>query len=241
MRYLAHFPKLRKLVAQALIAGFVAVPATAGQSGTTAASAEIAVQSLAGDDVSLSALRGEVIVVNFWATWCIPCREELPLLESVSRDYATDGVRFVAVSTDEPSTRHLIPAAIEEAGVTFDNWVGATTVDMKRLGLGTELPATAVLARDGTIVARMFGVVTEHGLREQIERALQAEPGRPLVAAEVRAGKDSCCDGEQECDHHEDATATDVHADEHDHDCDEEAHGHEDAAVTEDTASLVPS
>jgi thiol-disulfide isomerase/thioredoxin len=193
-----------------------------------------------GDDVTLSALRGDVVVVNFWATWCIPCREELPLLESLSRAYAEEGVRFVAVSTDEPSTRHLIPAAIEEAGVTFDNWVGATTVDMERFGLGTELPATAVLTRDGTVAARLFGVVTEQGLRKQIRRAIDAEPGQPIVAADVHSGKDSCCNGEEECEHDGDAAAADTHDDDHDHDC-EDAHGNEDASVTEDNASLVPS
>jgi thiol-disulfide isomerase/thioredoxin len=231
--------KLPRLIAATLIAGAVAAPAAA-QHGAKDAPPELTLHTLAGDGVSLSEFRGEVVVVNFWATWCIPCREELPLLESLSHAYAQDGVRFVAVSTDEPSTRHLVPAAIEEAGVTFDNWVGATTRDMKRLGLGTELPATAVLSRDGAIVARLFGVVTENGLREQIERATRAEPGRPLVIAEVRADKDSCCDGEQECDHHGDAAAAGAHGDAHDHDC-EDAHGHEDAAVAEDNASLVPS
>ncbi len=56
--------------------------------------------TLSGQDISLSALRGNVVVLNFWATWCGPCKKELPLLDAAARKVERNGLRIVAVTTD---------------------------------------------------------------------------------------------------------------------------------------------
>ena len=62
-------------------------------------------KDLAGHAHKLSELRGSIVVVNFWATWCAPCREELPLLSQLSHQYAGKNLRFIAISADEPGNR----------------------------------------------------------------------------------------------------------------------------------------
>lgn len=198
--------------------------------------------SLGGSDGqprALSDLRGDVVVVNFWATWCLPCLEELPLLERLSREYEARGVRFIAASADDESTYDKIDRVIAGAGVTFEVWRGATTLDMRGLGLGTALPATAVVGRDGRVAAGINGLVTEAQLREALEAALS---GQPLEARH---------DGVQDDDHdlhidtakHQDGDAEAAldaghdHAHDHGHDHD---HAHDHAPHGTD-ASLVPS
>ncbi|MGH7462585.1 MAG: TlpA disulfide reductase family protein, partial [Longimicrobiales bacterium] len=68
------------------------------QAGDTAP--KFAAVTLAGDTVSLSALRGRAVLLNVWATWCIPCRDEMPALETLHRERANDGLRVVSVSID---------------------------------------------------------------------------------------------------------------------------------------------
>jgi thiol-disulfide isomerase/thioredoxin len=71
---------------------------------------ELALKDLSGQKQRLSALKGNNVVLNFWATWCGPCQEELPLLSRFSDAYGGDPVRFVAVSIDEEKSRAQISA-----------------------------------------------------------------------------------------------------------------------------------
>ena len=62
-------------------------------------------KDLAGNTKRIADLRGSIVVVNFWATWCVPCRAELPMLSELTREYAGKKVRFIAVSADEARNR----------------------------------------------------------------------------------------------------------------------------------------
>ena len=207
---------------------------------------------LNGSQRSLATAKGKIVVLNFWATWCLPCREEMPLLERLSRDYADRNVLFVAASTDDESTQPLIPEAISEAGVTFDVWVGATTIDMKRFDVGAELPATAIIDRDGSVAHRLIGVVDEDELREKLDLLLGARAGRepPPVQSDSAVDVDECCAQHEEVEPsahseaspaHGDARAEDAHGHHdrgHDH---AHARDHGDADASTGDASLVPS
>src|SRR6185295_7104772 len=78
--------------------------------------------NLDGGPTNLRDLEGRVVVLNFWATWCVPCLEEMPLLDRLHREYSAKGVTFVGASADDESTRRHIPAVIEETGVSFPIW-----------------------------------------------------------------------------------------------------------------------
>lgn len=127
---------------------------------------------LKGTPQSLSALRGRIVVVNFWATWCVPCKEEMPLLSAIAADYATRGVAVIGANTDGPETAGNIPKFLRRTRVGFPVWLGATTDDMQRFGVGTALPATAFVDRDGTVIFRILGPVTAAEVRERLDHLL---------------------------------------------------------------------
>lgn len=96
------------------------------------------------DQQTLEQYRGRVVVLNFWATWCVPCREEMPLLVDLQKRYASRGVVVVGASADDESTQAQIQPFVEGLGITFPIWTGANSADMERFGLGAALPATAI-------------------------------------------------------------------------------------------------
>jgi thiol-disulfide isomerase/thioredoxin len=114
-------------------------------------------QDLTGHTQKLSDLRGSITVVSFWATWCGPCKEELPRLSALKQHYADKGIRFIAISADEPKTRSKIEPFIQQQGIALDIWTGADIDTLDRLTLGNALPATIVLDKDGTAIGRIMG------------------------------------------------------------------------------------
>lgn len=117
-------------------------------------------KDLAGHTEKFSSLRGSITVISFWATWCAPCREELPRLSALSQQYAAKGVRFVAISVDEPKDHAKIEPFLHSQNIaldTFTIWTGGDIGTLDRLGLGNEVPATIVLDKDGTAIGRILG------------------------------------------------------------------------------------
>jgi thiol-disulfide isomerase/thioredoxin len=137
--------------------------------------------ALAGDrslEEQLREHRGRVVVVNFWAAWCGPCRKELPLLAGLQRDYDSREVGFIGASTDSPEERDAARALLARAGVAYPIVFGLSDTEMRRLGLGSLLPATAVFDRDGTRAFRLVGEVTKRRLVERLEWLLGGRAGR---------------------------------------------------------------
>ena len=120
----------------------------------------------------LSALKGRIVVLNFWATYCIPCRKEMPDLAAIQNEYAALGVQVVGASTDEITDRDKVLQFAKETKVNFPIWIGATTADMIRFGLGAALPGTVVINRDGRISKVISGVVNQADLKKQIDAML---------------------------------------------------------------------
>ena len=131
--------------------------------------ATLALEGLSGDRQSLEHYRGRIVILNFWATWCVPCREEIPIFVRVREDYQARGVEIIGASADDASTRDQVEPFAEEFDINFPIWLGATIKDMERLGLGTTLPATALIDRDGRVVMRILGLVEEDELIERID------------------------------------------------------------------------
>jgi len=122
-----------------------------------------------GNKVKVSDLRGKPIVLNFWATWCVPCRAEMPLFVEAEQEYAPRGVAFVAASLDDKQSKPKIPDFASEFKIHFPIWVGASTMDLDDLKLGPALPATAFLDREGRIVHRVLGQITKQELYERLD------------------------------------------------------------------------
>jgi thiol-disulfide isomerase/thioredoxin len=139
--------------------------------------AELVLRDRAGVEQRLSGHRQKIVILNFWATWCVPCREEMPMLVRMAKEYEGRGVVVIGPSADAAEAQDKIEPFLREAGITFPIWVGATTEHLEQLGLGTALPATAVLDHDGRIVGRILGPLEEKDLRARIEWLL-ADPAK---------------------------------------------------------------
>ena len=134
-------------------------------------------KSLDGQSRKLSTLRGKIVVVNFWATWCAPCQEELPRLAQIAQSYAGKSVEFVLISIDQPKDRAKIPAVLDRLHVAQQSWVGGDTDLMDRFGLGDIVPGTAVLDERGEVVARIMGEAREDDVRRAVDWLLAGKTG----------------------------------------------------------------
>jgi len=113
--------------------------------------------------------RGSVVVLNYWASWCEPCRKELPALERVHRRYRDQGLVTLGVSIDEPEERDAAKRLVKELGLSFPIRLDGTTDEMFALGLATSIPATAIFDRDGSRVFRIIGEASEAGVVARVE------------------------------------------------------------------------
>ncbi len=120
----------------------------------------------------LSALKGRLVILNFWATYCIPCRKEMPDLAAIQNEYAALGVQVIGASADEVEDRAKVLQFAKETKVNFPIWMGATTADMMRFGLGAALPGTVIIGRDGRIARVISGIVNQADLKKQIDAML---------------------------------------------------------------------
>ena len=143
-------------------------------------------KSLDGQSRKLSALRGQIVVVNFWATWCGPCQEELPRLSKIAASYAGKPVSCVFISIDEPKNRPKIPSTFAKLNVSFDSWVNADTDMLGQFGLGDIVPGTMVLDENGEAVARVMGEAQENDVRAAVDWLLGGKTGPPPPAITKR-------------------------------------------------------
>jgi thiol-disulfide isomerase/thioredoxin len=148
--------------------------------------ADLTLKDLFGVEQRLSSYWGRIVVLNFWATYCAPCRTEMPDLAAVQNEYAALGVQVVGASADEAGDRAKVLQFIKETKLNFPVWLGATPADMMRFGLGAALPGTVVVGRDGKIAKVISGVVRPAELRRQLDSMLAADEA---AAAKERKGK----------------------------------------------------
>jgi thiol-disulfide isomerase/thioredoxin len=135
-------------------------------------------RSLEKGSFRLADFGGKVLVVNLWATWCGPCRREIPDFEEVRRDYAGRGVEFVGLTTENPRTDEgRVREFLRDVKFGFRlGWADRETAMGLMQGRNT-IPQTYVLAPDGRVLLHMRGYGSERGvamLRDAIDRGLDA-------------------------------------------------------------------
>lgn len=106
--------------------------------------------------VALQQFRGEVVLLNIWATFCVPCRTEMPSIEAVHRKLGPRGLRVIAVSVDAAGSENQIRAFIQEYGLTF-RVLYDSKAELGKQYQTTGVPETFVIGRDGTIRKRWIG------------------------------------------------------------------------------------
>lgn len=220
---LASIFRRHVLVAALAVANLLTVASPPAQAADAPAFGALSLKTLDGGQVSLKQLRGKVVLLNFWATWCKPCVAEMPVLVSLAKTYHDRGFVVVAASVDEPGSEDEIAKFAGKLPDGMQVWVGATLQDMSRLQVGSALPVSVLLDREGRAVGARQGAVDEGLLDSAIEEALGKAPKKPkpltgveqaaapppsgpTVAAPARVvavptpaapAVDECCDAEE--------------------------------------------
>jgi cytochrome c biogenesis protein CcmG/thiol:disulfide interchange protein DsbE len=146
----------------------IAAQASVCTGARPAASLAFTLKDMDGRDVALSSFKGQVIVLNFWATWCGPCRLEIPDFVQLRSAYGDQGLTILGVSVDDPVDR-LKPFAAE-LGMNYPVLVGLGRDDLKQAYPLYGLPNTFIIARDGTVCRKHTGFA----LRSQLEPIIKA-------------------------------------------------------------------
>ena len=130
------------------------------------------VGSATGEQVSAGDFDGRVLLVNFWATWCAPCVEEMPMLDEVHRAYADEGLAIVGVALDDVARAR---AFADELGISYPVLLGATDVMALSRAYGNlsgQLPYTVLVGRDGRVAWTLLGALERDELERRIESLL---------------------------------------------------------------------
>ncbi len=126
--------------------------------------------ALDGKKLKLSDLRGKAVLLNFWATYCGPCKIEMPWFVELQKEYGPQGFQIVGVAMDDASTEEIAKFT-KEMGVNYPILIGEESVGQKYGGVGV-LPTTFFLDRDGRLIAREFGLQSRSVFVDHIKKAL---------------------------------------------------------------------
>ncbi len=129
----------------------------------------VAFRDLGGATKNLERWRGNVLVVNFWATWCAPCREEMPALVRIQRRYAANGVQLIGIAFDSADK---VKAFADELGIDYPLLLAGAELFPLLTELGNKaggLPFTVVVDREGKIYKTHLGALDEPALAKLLD------------------------------------------------------------------------
>jgi cytochrome c biogenesis protein CcmG, thiol:disulfide interchange protein DsbE len=171
-RLIIAFDALLVIVVAVLLFQRAAPQATAalGLNAGTEPAPAFTLATLDGDSISLDSLRGQVVLVNFWASWCPPCRIEMPGFERVYRARRDEGFVILGIATD-PHARAAIEAFIAEHDITYPILLASPQV-VRAYGGVKALPESFLVDRDGIVRHRVVGYFAEPALRAAVSRML---------------------------------------------------------------------
>ena len=156
------------------------------------ATPSLKLHDMKGVSHTLEDYRGKPVLLNFWATWCVPCAAEMPLLSEMQKQYQSK-ILFIAASIDDEDMKPQVEAFIKKhQGQALTVMMGATLDSLDDFGVNQGMPGTVFIDADGKIVDRITGALKRPELEQEL-RKLAGEPEPPAApkAATKNAGKSS--------------------------------------------------
>jgi thiol-disulfide isomerase/thioredoxin len=135
---------------------------------------DFALESLDGKTMRLSDFRGKAVLLNFWATWCGPCKIEMPWFVELQKQYGADGFQIVGVAMDDASKEDISKFA-KEMGVNYPILIGKEAVGDQYGGVPA-LPESFLIARDGKIMDKIIGLRGKSEIEDAIKKAIKTQP-----------------------------------------------------------------
>jgi len=156
------------------------------------AAPSLKLHDLKGVQHSLEDYRGKPVLLNFWATWCVPCAAEMPLLSEMQKQYQGK-VLFIAASIDDEDMKPQIEAFIKKhQGEALTVMMGATLDSLDDFGVNQGMPGTVFIDADGKIVDRITGALKRPDLEQRLRKLAGApEPSATPKATPKKASKSS--------------------------------------------------
>jgi cytochrome c biogenesis protein CcmG, thiol:disulfide interchange protein DsbE len=131
---------------------------------------KLTLTTLSGEPVSLSDYLGQVVLVNLWATWCPPCRAEMPALQTFYDQYKSEG--FVLIAIDQGETAEQVIPFVDEFDLTFPIWLD-TGSEAGRIFKTMSLPSSYVIDRSGQVRLMWIGAISESALEKFVPRIIK--------------------------------------------------------------------
>lgn len=137
---------------------------------------DLTLQTLEGETIDLSQRRGEVLLINFWATWCTPCREEIPDLVSLQSDLGPQGLTIIGIALDRDGEEAVNPF-LDEYEVNYPIVIDADRSVESEIGPTYGLPTTLVVNPEGEITHRVVGIFPVEEMQPSLEEMLASAEG----------------------------------------------------------------
>jgi thiol-disulfide isomerase/thioredoxin len=153
---------------------------SAGHTMKSAPAPDFTLELLNGGKMSLSDLRGKAVLLNFWATWCGPCKIETPWLVELQNQYGPQGLQIIGVEAGDDG-KDDIAKFVTEMGINYPILIGKDSVSDAYGGIPA-LPETFFIGRDGKIVDKTLGLHGRAEIEDSIRKALDTEAGKSAAS-----------------------------------------------------------
>lgn len=135
---------------------------------------ELTLMDTGGVSRSLADYRGQVVLVNLWATWCPPCKEEMPALQSFYNEHKDQGFLVVAINDGDPTADVL--QFVKDYQLTFPVWLDPTYIATEQAFKTLNLPSSFVIDRDGMVRLQWVGGISRKMLGQHVSPLIMEQP-----------------------------------------------------------------
>ena len=135
---------------------------------------DFTLKTLDGKTLTLSDMRGKAVLINFWATWCAPCKIETPWIVDLQKQYEAQGLQVLAVSMDDESSTEDVKKFVQEMNMTYPILRGTEEVGDEYGGVEF-LPTIFFVGRDGKVTGRILGLRGRQDIEDNVKKALETK------------------------------------------------------------------